>query len=252
MKTVTAIILAGCLATTALAEEIKIGAGAAPTENVFNKIKGPMAKATGLKVKIIANGPSQALRDLDGGLIDAAAGGLTFQDWMTMMDQEGYAIPDKSAYRSRVIGLDIIKVLVNKGVGVKTLTKEQLAALFTGKTKNWREIGGPDQPVVVILGSKIPGTQSVFQRQIMGGMGYAKDAVTGTTAPDLKVKVASTPGAICLGPMSVIDNTIDAPKIPNIGRPITLITKGEPSSGVKVMLDYLRGEGQHYIVQPGG
>ena len=248
-KALLGMVLVVGIAQTALAEEVKVGAGAAPTENVFNKIKDPMAKAIGLTVVVISNGPSQALKDLDAGSVDAAAGGVTFQDWMTMMEKEGYAIPDKGAYKSRVIGKDVVKVLTNKDVSVSALSKEQLTAIFTGKTKNWKEVGGPDMPIVVLLGSKIPGTQAVFQKQIMGGEAYTKEMVEGTTAEDLKAKVSSTSGAICLGPMSGVDATVNAPTIPEIGRPITLITKGEPSGGVKKMLDYLRGEGQQYIVK---
>ena len=83
------------------------------------------------------------------------------------MEKEGYAIADKSIYKNRVIGKDIVKVMSNKDVTVATLSKEQLVGIFTGKTKNWSEVGGPDKPVVVILGSKIPGTQAVFQKQIL-------------------------------------------------------------------------------------
>ncbi len=249
LKVAMALILTGGIATTAWAEEVKVGAGAAPTENVFNKIKEPMAKAIGVNVMIIDNGPSQALKDLDAGKIDAAAGGVTFPDWMKMMDKEGYAIPDKSVYKSRVIGKDVVKVMTNMDVTVKSLSKEQLAGIFTGKIKNWSAVGGPDKPIVVLLGSKIPGTQSVFQKQILDGADYTKEMVEGTTAPDLKTKVAATPGGVCLGPMSVLDATINAPAIPEVGRPITIITKGEPTGAVKRMLDFIRGEGQQYIVK---
>lgn len=249
LKVAMAMIIAAGVTSTAMAEEIKIGAGAAPTQNVFNKIQEPLKAATGVSITIINNGPSQALKDLDAGTIDAAAGGVTFPDWMAMMAKEGYAIPDKGAYKSRVIGKDIVKVLTNKDVTVKTLSREQLAAIFTGKTKNWSEVGGPDMPVVVILGSKIPGTQAVFQKQIMAGAEYSKAATEGTTAPDIKEKVIATSGAVCLGPMSVVDDTINAPEIPEVGRPITIITKGEPSGGVKTMLDFIRGEGQKYIAK---
>ena len=43
------------------AAEVKVGAGAAPTENVFKKIKEPMEKETDLKLTLISNGPYEAL-----------------------------------------------------------------------------------------------------------------------------------------------------------------------------------------------
>lgn len=244
---VASVILLLNQVSPSLAEEVKIGAGAAPTENVFKKIMAPMEKSIGVKVVLISNGPSEALKDLDKGAVDAASGGVTFPDWMAMMDKEGYQIPDKSVYKHRVIGKDLVRVLTHKDVTVKQLSKDQLKGIFTGAVKNWKEVGGPDQPVVLYLGTKIPGTQSVFQKQTMDGADYAKDAKEGTTAEDLKTKVAATPGAVCLGPASGVDGSINAPEIPEIGRPITLITKGEPSAGIIKMLEYIRGDGKKYI-----
>ena len=248
LKAVVALMLFGGVVGTALAEEVKIGTGAAATENIFNKITGPM-EATGVTLNVISGGPEQALKDLDAGTIDAAVAGMTFPDWMAMMEKGGYAIPDKSVYKNRVIGKDIIKVMTNKDVTVTALSKEQLAAVFTGKAKNWSEVGGPNLPIVVIFGSKIPGTQTVFQKQAMDGAPYTKDAVEGTTADDLKTRVIATSGAVSVGAMGQIDATINAPTIPEIGRPMTLITKGEPSAGVQKMLDFIAGPGQALIAK---
>jgi phosphate transport system substrate-binding protein len=240
------VFLAGMMSPV-MAEDVKIGAGAAPTENIFKKIQEPMEKSIGVKLVLSSNGPSDALKELDKGNLDAAAGGLAFPDWMTMMEKEGYQMPDKNAYKFRVIGKDVVKVLTNKDTGVKSLSKEQLKGIFTGTVKNWKEVGGADKPVVVLVGSKIPGTQSVFQKQVMDDAAYTKDVQEGTTAEDLKAKVAATSGAVCLGPMSGVDATVNAPEIPEVGRPITLITKGEPSGGVLKMLEYIKGEGKKYL-----
>lgn len=248
-KVIAALMILGGVAGTALAEEVKVGAGAAPTENIFNKIKEPMEKATGVKLTVISGGPVQALKDLDSGVVEAASGGLTFPDWMALMEKEGYAIPDKSVYKNRVIGKDIIKVLTNKDVTVTTLSKEQLAAIFSGKAKNWSEVGGPNKPIVVIVGTKIPGTNAVFQKQAMNGEPYLKEAVEGTTSEDLKTRVAATSGAVSLGAMGLIDASVNAPAIPEFGRPITLITKGAPSAGLQKMLDFIGGPGQALIAK---
>jgi phosphate transport system substrate-binding protein len=248
-KVIAALMILGGVTGTALAEEVKVGAGAAATENIFNKIKDPMEKANGVKLTVISSGPVQAVKDLDAGTVEAAVGGMTFPDWMAMMEKEGYAIPDKSIYKNRVIGKDIVKVLTNKDVTVTALSKEQLTAIFTGKAKNWSEVGGPSKPIVVIVGTKIPGTNTVFQKQAMNGEAYSKDAVEGTTIDDLKAKVAATSGAVSLGATAQVDATINAPAIPEIGRPITLITKGAPSAGLQKMLDFIAGPGQQLIAK---
>ncbi len=230
-------------------EEVRVGAGAAPSENIFRKIAGPMEKAIGLKLTLIDSGPSEALKDLDKGSVDAASGGVTFEDWMAMMDKEGYKIPDRNAYKYRVIGKDIIKVIVHKDVAVKNLSEEQLLAIFTGKITNWKEVGGSDLPCVVVWGSKIPGTNTVFQKQIMRGAPYTKKVLEATTIIDVKEKVSKTTGAVGLSSAGNIDSSISVPQTPETGRPITLITKGAPSPVVLKMLSFIQGEGQKYVVK---
>lgn len=248
-STIVATLCVLTISTAAWAEEVKIGSGAAAIENIFNKIKDPLEKASGIKLLVSASGPVQAIKDLDAGLIEAAVGGITFPDWMTMMEKEGYAVPDKGIYKNRVIGKDIVRVMTNKDVTVSTLTKEQLLAIFTGRAKKWSEVGGPDKPIIVILGSKIPGTQSVFQKQMLNGEAYTAGAVEGTTAEDLKTRVMATQGSISLAALAQIDSSVNGPSIPEVGRPITLITKGAPSAGLQKMLDFISGEGQKYIVK---
>jgi phosphate transport system substrate-binding protein len=241
------VLLSLTLIIPAWAEEMKVGAGAAPAENIFKKIKDPMEKEIGLKVVLIDSGPYEALIALDKGEVEAASGGVAFGDWMTMMEKKGYQIPDKGAYKYRVIGKDLIQVIAHKDVGVKELSKDQLKGLFSGKIANWKEVGGPDLPIVVVFGTKIPGTQSVFQKQAMDGEPYAQKFQEATNAPDVKEKVKATPGAVGLAPVTLIDDSVGVPKIPEMGRPITLITKGEPSPTVVKMLDYLRGPGKKYL-----
>ncbi|MHB8773110.1 MAG: substrate-binding domain-containing protein [Syntrophales bacterium] len=237
------------LSSFALAEEIKAGAGAAPTENVFNKIKEPFEKASGVTLTLISNGPEDALKDLDKGLLHVAAGGVTFSDWMEMMEKGGYKIPNRDAYKYRVIGKDVVKVIVNKANTVKKLSREQLVHIFTGKVDNWKAVGGKDMPITVVWGSKIPGTNAVFQKQAMGGAPYTKKVQESTTAAEIKKVVASTPGAVGLAPLSLVDGAIAAPDIPEVGRPITAITKGAPSANVVKLFDFIRGEGQKYLAK---
>lgn len=229
------------------AEVLKIGAGAAATENILKKIEFPFTTASGIKLDITDSGPIQAFKDLNAGSIHCAIGGVAFQDWMEMMEKSGHPIPDKSVYKNWVIGEDKIKILVNSDIKVTSLSKEQLAAIFTGKTTNWSQVGGPDKPIIVVLGSEIPGTQAVFRQQIMGNAEYTKNPQMGTTAEDVKSRVVRNSGAIGLGTVSQVDYLINSPATPAISRPVTLITKGAPSEAVKKLIDFVNGEGQRFI-----
>lgn len=245
---VTAIFVLG-VGASCWAEELKIGAGAAATENILKKIKFPFERDTGIKLDIIDSGPVQALKDLNAGKIHCAIGGVALVDWMDMMEKSGYPITDKSAYKDWVIGEDKIKVLVNTDIKITTLSKEQLTAIFTGKSTNWSQVGGPDKPIVVVLGSQIPGTQSVFRQKVMENAAFTKNAMMGTTAEDVKSRVIWNSGGIGLGTLSQVDYQVNSPATPTIARPITLITKGAPSEAVKKLLDFINGQGQQYIIK---
>lgn len=239
------------LATTGAiaAERVAIGTGTTAAGNIFFRILEPLEKANNLKLAIITGGPVQALKDLDIGMVEAAVGGMTFDDWMTLMEREGAAVKNKQAYTSEVIGADTIQVIMNKEVNIPSLTKEQLADIFEGKTKNWATLGGPDLPIVIFANRKSPGTIFVFQKEILGGKPYSPETVALSTESELKPSIRSTPGAIALATQGQVDNTVAVPTIPNIYRPITLITKGAPSAGVAKVIEFIRGPGQQYIVK---
>jgi phosphate transport system substrate-binding protein len=245
------LLIAACililLSFPVYADEVKIGAGAAPTENVLKPVKEAFEKATGTRLTIISSGPKNGLVDLERGSVDAAAAGLTFDDWMALMKKEGAAVKDPAAFQQTVIGKDKIVVLLHKDNPVAQLSKDQLKGMFTGKITNWKEVGGKDLPVIVVWGKLIPGTNSLFVKNMLDGEPLVKDVLDATTAEDVRQNVASNLEAIGIGPAAAIDKTVKSPSSPEIARPITLLTKGAPSPGVQKLIDFIKGEGQQYI-----
>ncbi len=238
-------VLAGCIvalmtaSVPAMAEVVKIGAGAAPTENVLKPAEAAFEKATGLDLSITASGPKQAFTDLERGSVDAAAAGLSFDDWLALLKKEGVAVADPKAYQAVTIGKDKVIVLVHKTNTVAKLSKEQLTGIFTGKITNWKEVGGSDSPILVVWGSLTQGTNSMFEKNIMGGAKPASEVLAATTATDIRQIVSVNPEAVGIGPQAVVNDTVRSPETPEVARPITLITKGAPSANVKKLLDFL-------------
>lgn len=234
----------------AYAQEIKVGAGAAPTENILKPIKEHFERKTGLKLQIIASGPKIALQDLEKGIIDAAAAGLSsFDEWIDLMRKEGVEIKDPSLFHHLIIGKDRIKVILHKDNPISKLSKEQLKGIFTGKITNWKDVGGNDLPIVVVWGKLTPGTNYLFIRTILDGESPTKDVLEATTAEDIRQVVASNIEAIGIGPVAIIDSTVKSPETPEISRNIILATKGKPSANVQKLIDFIKGEGQRYIKQ---
>jgi phosphate transport system substrate-binding protein len=49
------------------------------------------------------------------------------------------------------------------------LTLDQLKALYEGKVKNWRELNGPDRPIVVVSRDTSSGTYEVWEDRVLAG-----------------------------------------------------------------------------------
>jgi phosphate transport system substrate-binding protein len=234
----------------ALAQEVVVGAGTAPTENILNRIKGPFEKTTGVKLIVVTKPANLLVIDLDKGLIESTIVAIAFNDWLDLAEQKGYKIPDRSVYKYRVVGRDRIVVVASKETGVTKLSKYELKGIFTGRILNWKEVGGRDMPITVIWSEDIPATNTVFIQQILDGEPVAKSVkkITGM-APDIKKQVASTRGSISIGPVSTIDSSVFLPETPVIGRPMTLVTKGTPSANLQKLIDFIKGEGQKFITK---
>ncbi len=69
------------------------------------------------------------------------------------------------------IARDAVAVMVSKAVfisGVRALSAEQIAAIYRGRIRNWKEVGGLDSPILVIDKEGGRGTRHVFAETILG------------------------------------------------------------------------------------
>lgn len=80
--------------------------------------------------------------------------------------------------------LDGLSVYVAADNPVKELTIEQLMLIFTGKVKNWKDIGGKDAPITLYSRENSSGTYEFFKEHVLQGRDFAASAQTmpGTAA----------------------------------------------------------------------
>lgn len=148
--------------------------------------------------------------------------------------------------------------VINKDIAgkVKSLTKAQLKDIFTAKVTNWKEVGGPDEPIVLITRSATSGTRALFQEFALGG---AKEASNKSLETDdsgtLLQSVKDNKGAIGYVALSYLVNNKDVATVAIDGVEPTLentyngkypvwgyehmYTKGEAKDAVKAFLDFI-------------
>ncbi len=82
------------------------------------------------------------------------------------------------------VALDGLSVYVSADNGVKELALDQLQAIFTGKVKNWKQVGGNDAPITVYSRENSSGTYEFFKEHVLKGNDFAASAQTmpGTAA----------------------------------------------------------------------
>ncbi|MBE0496509.1 MAG: phosphate ABC transporter substrate-binding protein [Campylobacterales bacterium] len=181
-------------------------------------------------------------------------------------DIAGISSPVSSAMREAnlrffIVGYDAIAVITHGSNPVKSLTMKQLADIFSGVITNWKEVGGKDMEIDVVVeiladkrATQIVFTEIVFHTKTLVGT-YAP-AITEIDMPaQMAEYVAKTPGAIAPVSMVFAKNqaglsfvAVDGSEPTNeaiangtypISRPLVLLTKENPPLHVKEFLQYV-------------
>lgn len=150
-----------------------------------------------------------------------------------------------------IVAIDGIGVIVDKENTVVELTKDQLVSIYTGIITNWSEIGGPNQPIVVVGRESGSGTRGAFEEILdIEDQGKYSNEINSTGG--VMAKVASTPGAIGYVSLDIVDNTVVAvalegvtPTADNIkagnyflSRPFVMATFGEISEQNEIVREF--------------
>ena len=167
-----------------------------------------------------------------------------------------------------VIAIDGIAVITNNSNEVENLTKEDLIKIYTGEIKNWKELGGKDENIVVLGREAGSGTRGAFE-ELLGIVDSCVYAGELDSTGGVKAKVASTEGTIGYVSLDVVDDTVKALKLDGVeateanikagsyllSRPFVMATNGEISAQneiVQTWFDYIKSaKGQEVIKSVG-
>jgi phosphate transport system substrate-binding protein len=212
-------------------------------------------------VQVSGGGSGAGVQAVGEGTADI---GMASRD-LKAAEKEKY--PDLVQY---VVARDGIAVIVNPAVAVNSLTLEQIKAIYTGETKNWKELGGSDMTIVVIGRDSSSGTREFFTEKVMEKADYVGTQLEKNSNGAVKQTVAQTPGAIGYVGLGYIDATVKALKVDEngtlveasietvtsgdypIARTLNMFTKGEASGLSKDYLDYILSPAGQKIVEEEG
>lgn len=66
------------------------------------------------------------------------------------------------------VALDGLAVIVNTNNGIDNITIKQVSDIFSGKIRNWKELGGVDMPITLYGRENSSGTYEFFKEHVLG------------------------------------------------------------------------------------
>lgn len=194
------------------------------------------------------------------------------------------SIKDKELKLARENGIEAIEhVVARDGIGVVVhpdnpvdeLTIDQIGRIYRGSYTNWKDVGGPDAPVVILSRESSSGTYVFFQERVLGKKDYSKDAmlmpstsaIIQTVSQDQwsigyaglgyaaeagdRVRVLSVKDKVDSAPVEATVESVKSGAYP-IARPLYFYTKGTPKGLVKAFIEFCLSEaGQKIALETG-
>ncbi len=173
--------------------------------------------------------------------------------------------PEAASLKSLIVARDGIAVVVNPANKISSLTYDQVRDVFSGKIKNWKDVGGDDHAIAVISREAGSGTRSSFEK-ILGGIKLAEDALVQDSNGTIRETVANDQNAIGYVSHGLINEKIKAVSVDGIEcteaaimkgeyrlvRPVFLIAKNGASPACQAFLEYvMSNEAQDLLHQSG-
>jgi phosphate transport system substrate-binding protein len=222
----------------AMAATLEVAGSTTAQKSIIDPTPAAAKSATGIDVKMLPVGSGQGLAMLAEGRVRVAAVSDTLDDAVAAAKKAGMAnTPGNLKFHPLVI--EKLTPIVHPENPVKSLSKDQLRDLFSGKLTNWKEVGGPDLPVVLVVPAPGSGTRGVLDKQILGGGALATSAKVLRTSSAELAEVARDKAAIgYVGDGAASTAKVKEVSGPDVSRPLALITVGEPSPDVAKLITY--------------
>jgi len=138
------------LGLTAAAADVRIHGATTVSFGLIKPNKEKIERISGATINILPSSTTRGLMDLAQGRADIAmlAEPLeTAAESVNKKEPGSVKIDDLS---SKHVGNAYVQFIVHPNNPVQTLTKAQLADLFSGKIKNWSEVNGANQQVILV------------------------------------------------------------------------------------------------------
>lgn len=112
-----------------------------------------------------------------------------------------------------IIAYDALAVVVHPANKVSKLTREQLEGIFTGKIKNWKEVGGEDLKIVPYSRETSSGTYEFFKESVLKNKNYMNGIMSMPATGAIVQSISQTKGAIGYVGLAYLSKSVKAVQV---------------------------------------
>jgi len=261
-----------CLLSSAVVAAADLTVVGSSTVNPVVAEAAEMLRAEqGLRITVDpAGGSSGGIAALGDGRIDVAMSSRP----LTASDRQRFP---QGRFEAHSIGSDAVALVVSRDVwegGVRSITRQQMQAIYEGRARRWSEFGGPDRRIAFFNKEPGRGTWEVFVRWLYGDPA----AAPAVSFPEVganeeaRTKVATTRGGLTqlsaawadgeqVFALAISDGQggmvrpsaaeVASGRYP-LSRPLLLITAGPPGVEERQLINLLLSErGQELVLRHG-
>ncbi len=215
-----------------------------------------------VKISLEGGGSGNGMKALVDGSTDIADSSRFIKDKevSTAVEKGRYPVPFAVAY-------DCIVPVVHPSNTLKNITIDQLAKIYKGEVKNWKEIGGPDSPIVVISRDTSSGTYEVWEEKVLKGGLVFPGALLQASNGAIVQAVSKNKNAIGYVGIGYLNKEVKALSVENvvgtadttlngtypISRPLFMFTPGWPKGDALNFINFMLHpqKGQKYVAEAG-
>jgi len=201
MKKIIHILMMGLVTLPAFAQKIKGSDTVLPLAQKEAEVY--MKKNKGSRITVTGGGSGVGISSLIDNTTDIAMASRKMKLSEKMKVNEG-----GNTSTEVVIAFDALAVIVNPANKVGQLTREQLEGIFTGKIRNWSEVGGDNMPIVVYGRESSSGTYDFFKEHVLNNKNYASSVMSMPATGAIVQSVSQTKGAIGYVGFAYIEKTV--------------------------------------------
>lgn len=155
--------------------------------------KAEIEQLVGVEITMFPSSSTRGLADLVQGRADIAMLAEPLEAAALAANAKQPELINPADYVGRHVGDAVVQFIVHPSNPIQKLTRAQLAGLYSGEIKNWSEIGGTNQPVLLV-GEPTSTPYRMIKEAL--GISYAPGLRSVQNTNQIPIIVVQAPGAL--------------------------------------------------------